>query len=54
MMERRGGRLRWYLLLQSPDRRELQQALDVFLPAVRALPAARKVRWTTDLDPQEF
>jgi primosomal protein N' (replication factor Y) len=54
MMERRGGRLRWYLLFQSPDRRKLQQALDAFLPAVRALPAARKVRWTMDLDPQEF
>lgn len=54
MMERRGGRLRWYLLLQTPDRRELQQALDVFLPAIRALPSARKVRWTVDLDPQEF
>ncbi|MEE4175069.1 MAG: primosomal protein N' [Xanthomonadales bacterium] len=54
MMERRGGRLRWYLLLQTPERAELQQALDRFLPAVRALPSARKVRWTVDLDPQEF
>jgi primosomal protein N' (replication factor Y) len=54
MMERRSGRLRWYLLLQSPDRRELQQALDAFLPVVRGLPSARKVRWTVDLDPQEF
>jgi primosomal protein N' (replication factor Y) len=54
MMERRSGRLRWYLLLQSRDRRELQQAMDALLPRVRALPAARKVRWTVDLDPQEF
>ncbi len=54
MMERRSGRLRWYLLLQSRDRRELQRAMDAFLPRVRALPAARKVRWTVDLDPQEF
>jgi primosomal protein N' (replication factor Y) len=54
MMERRSGRLRWYLLLQSRDRRELQRAMDAFLPRLRALPAVRKVRWTVDLDPQEF
>ncbi len=54
MMERRGGRLRWYLLLQAERRQDLQAGLDAFLPRVRALEAARRVRWAIDLDPQEF
>ncbi len=54
MMERRGGRLRGYLLLQADERAVLHQGLDALLPRIRALPAARQVRWTVDLDPQEF
>jgi primosomal protein N' (replication factor Y) len=54
MMERRSGRLRWYLLLQHEQRPALQALLDEFLPRVRALPEARRVRWAIDLDPQEF
>lgn len=54
MMERRGGRLRWYLLLQCDERGALQRLLDAFLPRVRALKQARRVRWAIDLDPQEF
>lgn len=54
MMERRGGRIRWYLLLQHAQRASLQAMLDEFLPRVRALEEARRVRWAIDLDPQEF
>lgn len=54
MMERRGGRIRWYLLLQHTQRAALQSMLDEFLPRVRALDEARRVRWAVDLDPQEF
>jgi primosomal protein N' (replication factor Y) len=54
LMERKGGRLRWYLLLQSESRPRLQAALDAWLPQVRSLPAARRVRWALDVDPQEF
>jgi primosomal protein N' (replication factor Y) len=53
-MERRGGRLRWYLLVQDVSRPELQATLDQWLPAVRKLPAARRVRWALDVDPQEL
>ena len=53
-MERRGGRLRWYLLVQDAGRPNLQKSLDQWLPAVRALPSARRVRWALDVDPQEF
>lgn len=54
MMERRGGRLRWYLLFQTDERAVLQRLLDAFLPRVRALRSASRVRWAIDLDPQEF
>ena len=54
MMERRGGRLRWHLLLQATNRAQLQGWLDQWLPRLQSLPSARKVRWALDLDPQEF
>jgi primosomal protein N' (replication factor Y) len=53
-MERKGGRLRWYLLAQAKSRSDLQAALDQWLPRVRDLPQARQVRWAVDVDPQEF
>jgi primosomal protein N' (replication factor Y) len=53
-MEKRSGMVRWYLLLQSERRPSLQSGLENWLPLVRALPASRRVRWTLDVDPQEF
>jgi len=54
LMERKGGRLRWYLLLQGGSRSALQAALENWLPHVRSLPSARQVRWSLDVDPQDF
>ncbi|MCL1634971.1 hypothetical protein M2650_10060 [Luteimonas sp. SX5] len=42
------------LLLSAPNRRELHAALDAALPAVYALPEARKVRWSLDVDPMDL
>ena len=53
-MERRGGRIRWYLLIQDRSRSRLQRALDPWLEQVRRLPGGRRVRWALDVDPQEF
>jgi len=53
-MERKSGRVRWYLLVQADVRVSLQSELDVWLPKVRALPSSRRVRWSLDIDPQEF
>jgi len=53
-MERKQGRLRWYLLAQDRNRGALQSALDSWLPQVRSLPLARQVRWSLDVDPQQF
>jgi primosomal protein N' (replication factor Y) len=54
MMERRAGRMRWYLLLQSQNRAALQADLNAWLPELRQLKESRSVRWTIDVDPQEF
>ena len=54
IMERVGGRTRMYLVLQSAERSGLHAQLDAWLPGVRALPSARRVRWSIDVDPQEL
>ena len=54
MMERRGGRIRMYLAVNGPDRSTLHRQLDAWLPSIRKLPGARKVRWAMDVDPQEL
>lgn len=53
-MPRRAGFQRAQLLLSSPDRRALHSALDAALPAIYALPEARKVRWSLDVDPVDL
>ena len=54
MMERRGGRIRMYLAVNANDRATLHRQVDAWLPAVRELPDARKVRWSMDIDPVEL
>lgn len=53
-MERRAGRYRFHLLVRSGLRSPLHRFLDAWLPRVAALPAARKVRWALDVDPQDL
>jgi primosomal protein N' (replication factor Y) len=54
MMERRGGRIRMYLAINAQDRSTLHRQIDAWLPRVRELPDARKVRWAMDIDPLEL
>ena len=54
IMERLGGRSRMYLVLLSESRAGLHGQIDPWLPRIRALPGARKVRWSVDIDPQEL
>jgi len=54
MMERRSGRTRWYLLAQADTRPLLHRQLDGWVPHLKKLPAARKVRWSVDVDPQDY
>ncbi|MEM9384164.1 MAG: primosomal protein N' [Pseudomonadota bacterium] len=53
-MERRAGRYRAQLLLRAPQRAPLQTLLTRLLPQVDALPAARRVRWSVDVDPVDL
>jgi primosomal protein N' (replication factor Y) len=53
-MERRAGRIRAHLLIQSPLRSGIQRLLAVLLPRIQALQSARRVRWSLDVDPQEM
>jgi len=54
MMERRSGRTRWYLLAQAAERPALHRQLDDWVLNIQKLPAARKVRWVVDVDPQDY
>ncbi len=53
-MPRRAGFQRTQLLLSAPRRPALHAALQAALPAIRALPEARKVRWSLDVDPVDL
>jgi primosomal protein N' (replication factor Y) len=53
-MARKAGRYRAQLLLQSSDRVTLHSILRYLRPALEQDPAARKVRWSLDVDPIEL
>lgn len=53
-MAKRAGRYRAQLLLQSTERRALHAFLSALRTALEADPAARKVRWSIDVDPIEL
>ena len=52
-MERRAGRYRAQVMLQADQRPILHALLKRRLPAIAALPDARRVRWSVDVDPIE-
>ena len=53
-MERRQGRYRQQLLLQSVSRQPLHTILHSSLSCIESLPESRKVRWSVDIDPQDM
>jgi primosomal protein N' (replication factor Y) len=53
-MPRRAGFQRTQLLLSANTRRALHALLDAAMPAIYALPQARRVRWSLDVDPQDL
>jgi primosomal protein N' (replication factor Y) len=54
MMERRSGRTRWYLLVQADKRSSLHRQLDEWMLRLQKLPSVRKLRWSIDVDPQDY
>jgi len=53
-MEKRAGRYRAQLLLQSQHRAALHQACVPLLEALSSHPMAKRVRWSLDVDPQDM
>jgi len=53
-MQRRAGRFRAHLLLHASRRARLHPALDHWQTVLGALPGARRVRWSIDVDPQDL
>jgi primosomal protein N' (replication factor Y) len=53
-MERRAGHYRAQLLLHAASHSPLQRLLVHWLPLLEALPGARRVRWSIDVDPAEL
>jgi len=53
-MERLKGMERGQLLLQANSRVVLQRLLKSWMPQLRELPIAAKIRWSLDIDPLEF
>lgn len=53
-MERKAGRYRYQLLLRCARRDQLHQALRQQVAEIRRLPAARKARWSLDIDPADL
>ena len=53
-MERRAGRYRMQLLVQAPQRPPLHRFLQAWLARLEESGAARKVRWSLDVDPMDL
>ena len=53
-MARRAGRARAQLLLTATARPARHAALSAWIPAVHALKASRKLRWSLDVDPADL
>ncbi len=53
-MEKRAGKYRLQLLLQSPQRQHITLLLRQLMPKIEALKSARKARWSLDVDPTEM
>ncbi|HAD49406.1 MAG: primosomal protein N', partial [Idiomarinaceae bacterium] len=54
LMERKAGRYRYQLLVHCQTRKLRYQLLEHMLPLIDKLPSWRKVRWSLDVDPQDF
>ena len=53
-MERRAGRFRGQLLVEASERPALHSFVRVWLAKIDRLKAARTVRWSLDIDPQDM
>lgn len=52
-MEKRAGRFRTQIMLQSGERKKLHQLLRRWLPQLSQLKSAKQIRWSIDVDPYD-
>lgn len=52
-MVKRAGKMRAQLLLQSDNKKQLQQILNASLALIESFKSGQSVRWSIDIDPQE-
>lgn len=54
LIEKRSGRYRYQLIIQTQNRKALHEHLDNWLDIIESAKQARKVRWSLDIDPQDM
>ena len=54
IIEKRSGRYRYQLIIQSKNRKELHAHLNNWLNDLDKIKIGRKVRWSLDIDPQDM
>ncbi|HIF51621.1 MAG TPA: primosomal protein N' [Thiotrichaceae bacterium] len=54
LIEKRSGRYRYQLIIQSSSRKSLHSHLDQWLDKLDEMKTAKKVRWSIDIDPQDM
>ena len=54
IMEKRAGRIRYQLIIQSNDRNHMRNVLGPWSRSLESLRSAARVRWSIDVDPQEM
>ncbi|MGJ8691571.1 MAG: primosomal protein N' [Thalassotalea sp.] len=53
-LEKKAGKYRYHLLVQSKSRQELHRCIKQLLQQMDSNPLEKKVRWSFDIDPQEL
>ncbi len=54
MIEKRSGRYRWQLIIESDSRNNLHKHLNEWLMQLNMIKLSKKVRWSLDIDPQDM
>lgn len=54
LIEKRSGRYRYQLIIQSSSRKSLHSHLDQWLDKLDEMRTGKKVRWSLDIDPQDM
>jgi primosomal protein N' (replication factor Y) (superfamily II helicase) len=54
LIEKRSGRYRYQLIIQSSSRKSLHAYLDQWLLIIGKIQSSKKVRWSIDIDPQDM